>query len=471
MTATNATPNVKMTLADLKDKKIMVVGLSRTGVALTKFLVEQGADVTVTDHKSPAELTNTLEDVEKLNVKFDLGGHTPKLMLTQELLILSPGVPPELKIFDYVRQHGVKVTGELEFASQFVQEPIIAITGTNGKSSAARLCSLFLIESGVKAWVGGSSSKPLIEYVRSTEKAQVVIVEVSSFQLELTSTFAPRTIVVSNLAECHLDRYKSFDDYLRAIRKIFLNTSQATTSVLNADENLVVDMARDPAVQRGRIFYFSRKPAFESQIMNIGGGILIKDEMKVRVGPEIESYPTTQVKARGRHMLENMMAAVCATREYGAQPAAIQKVMNTWVGLQHRLEYVRKAGGVQFFNDSKATNVHAVYRALESFNENVILICGGKDANLNFKPLVDQVRRKVKTLILVGEAKERINREIGDFSETYLIGTFEEAVLISYQKSRIGDMVLLSPGCPSHDLFDSYEERGNYFKKLVNQFT
>lgn len=456
---------------ELQGKKVMVVGLSRTGVALTKFLVERGAEVTVTDHKSPAELTTTLEEVEKLPVKFDLGGHTPRLMLQQELIILSPGVPPELKLFDYARQNGVKVTGELEFASQFIEEPIIAVTGTNGKSSVAKYCGLMLSGSGITNWVGGSSRNPLIEYVRSGEKVQVVVVEATSFQLDLTEKFSPRTIVLTNLGETHLDRYKSFEDYVRAIRKIFVNTSANTTSVLNADDNLVVDIARDPSVQRGVIFYFSRKPALEPQIMNIGGGVLIKDDMKVRVGPEIDHYNAKNVKSRGKHNLENIMAAICATRAYGAKTEAIQKVMDEFAGLPHRIEYVRKVGGVQFFNDSRAVNVHSVQRALDSFGENIIMICGGKDSNLNFRPIAELVRRKVKTLILIGEAKEKINREIGDFTETYLIGTFEEAVLIAFQKSRIGDIILMSPGCPGTDMFDSIEERGNYFKKIVNQFT
>lgn len=456
---------------ELKGKKIMVVGLSRTGVALTKFLVKQGVEVTVSDHKSPAELSTSLEEIEGLEVNFDLGGHTPKAMLAQEMIILSPGVPSELKIFDYARQHGVKVTGELEFASRFVKEPIIGITGTNGKSTTAKLCEQMLKESGVNVWLGGNFGEPLIEYVAREEKAQVVIVETSSFQLELAETYSPGSIIFMNIAENHLDRYKSYEDYIKTKRRIFNNTTQATTSVLNADDNMIIEIARDPAVQRGRIFYFSRKPSLEPQIMNIGGAVCIKDELRVRVGPEIEYYTTKNMKMKGKHSIENVMAAICATREYGSQPAAIQKVIDTYTGLHHRLEYVRKAGGVVFYNDSKATNVHAVLRALDAFEENVILIMGGKDSNVTFAPLIDSIRKKVKTLILVGESKERINRELGDFTETFLIGTFEEAVLISYQKSRIGDIVLLSPGCSSFDFFDNFEERGNYFKKLVNSFS
>lgn len=204
--------------------------------------------------------------------------------------------------------------------------------------------------------------------------------------------------------------------------------------------------------------------------MNIGGAVNIGKEIKVRTGPEIESYDISKVQMRGKHSIENIMAAILAAREHGAKKEAIQTVMASFTGLPHRIEYVRKVGGVQFFNDSKATNVHAVLRALDAFDENIILIAGGKDTNLSYEALRNVVKRKVKTLILVGEAKERINRDLGDFSETFLIGTFEEAVLIAYQKSRIGDIVLLSPGCSSFDMFDSYEERGDYFKEIIRKF-
>ncbi|MES2768626.1 MAG: UDP-N-acetylmuramoyl-L-alanine--D-glutamate ligase [Bdellovibrionota bacterium] len=459
-------------MKDVAGKKVMVVGLSSTGVALTKFLVEMGAKVTVSDHKSPAELSQALEKIDNLELEYDLGGHTPKLLLEQDMIILSPGVSPELKVFEYARKNGKKVTGDIEFAAQFIEEPIIAITGTNGKSTTCKLAELMLTESGVKVWLGGNFGTPLIEYVRNKEKADVVIVEASSFQLEHVDTFNPKNIVFMNIGENHLDRYRSMDEYVGAKRKLFRNTNHNTTSVLNADDNRVVDLARDPVVQRGRIFYFSRKVALEPQIMNIGGAVLVANrEIKVRVGPEIETYSTANLKMRGKHAVENIMAAILTTRDFGAKHEAIQKVMDSFQGLAHRIEYVRKAGGVMFYNDSKATNVHAVKRALDCFDENVILIMGGKDSNLDFTELQTPIRQKVKNLILVGEAKEKINRDLGDFSETFLIGTFEEAVLLAYQKSRIGDTVLLSPGCPSFDTFDNYVERGNYFKKLVSEFS
>lgn len=455
---------------DISGKKVMVVGLGRTGVALCRFLQQKGAEVTISDHKSKAELVGYLEDIEKLEINFDLGGHTPKLFLQQDLIILSPGVSPSLKIFDYARSRGVKVTGEFEFSAAWVEQPVIAVTGTNGKSSVCKIIKSMFDESNVKAWLGGNYGEPITEYLLKDEKADVLIAEVSSFQLEHCEQFTPSNIVFTNLAENHLDRYKTMEEYVNAKRKVFLNTNQSTTSMLNADDNAVVELARDPAVQRGRIFYFSRKPALEPQIMNIGGCVLVGKELRVRRGPEIEYFNLENVKARGTHQLENLMAAILVSLEHGANHEAVQKVINDFKGLPHRLEYVRRVGGVEFFNDSKATNVHAVMRALDCFDENVILIMGGKDTALNYEPLRERIKRKVKSLILVGEAKERINRDIGDYSETYLIGTFEEAILISYQKSRIGDYVLLSPGASSFDIFDSYVERGNYFKELVNKF-
>lgn len=455
-------------VADLKDKKILIVGLAKTGVSLARFLVKHGANVTVSDHKSKAELANFLEDIEDLGLNFDLGNHTPKVFLQQDLIILSPGISPQLKIFDYAKSNGVQVTGEFEFASSFVEEPIIAVTGTNGKTTTVSLISEMLQKSGKKVWVGGNYGKPMVTYLNEDQKADVLIVEASSFMLEHVVEFAPKNIVFMNLAENHLDRHKTMEDYINAKRKIFLNTSAETSSILNADDKAVVELARDPSVQRGVIYYFSRKMDLEPQIMNIGGAVQINDEIKVRTGPDIEVFSIKNIKLKGFHSIENMMAAILAVREHNASHEAIQEVIDTFTGIEHRLEYVRKVGGVEFFNDSKATNVHAVLRALKAFDENVILVMGGKDTSLNYAPLKDEIKKKVKTLILYGEVKERINRDIGDYSETFLIGTFDEAVHMAYSKSRINDTVLLSPGASSFDMFDDYRERGNYYKEIVS---
>jgi UDP-N-acetylmuramoylalanine--D-glutamate ligase len=455
---------------DLKGKKILIVGLGRTGVAAAKFLSTRGAKVIVSDHKSKAELADYLELMEDVDVDYDLGGHTPKLFLEQDIVMLSPGISSQLKIFEYARQNGVHVTGEFEFMTQFITKPMIAITGTNGKTTTVSLIAEMLTKSGKKVWVGGNYGQPVSELLMEQSENDVVVLEVSSFMLEHVVNFNPKNIVFMNLAENHLDRHKTMEDYVNAKRKIFLNTNQGTTSILNADDNAVVELARDPAVQRGRIFYFSRKPSLEPQIMNIGGAVNIRDEIKVRTGPDIEVFSIAKMKMRGAHNAENIMASILAAREQGATHEAIQDVIDTYTGLQHRIEYVRRVGGVSFYNDSKATNVHAVIRALKAFDENVILIMGGKDTSLNYTPLRDEIKKKVKTLILVGEAKERINRDIGDYAETFLIGTFDEAIHVAYSKSRINDTVLLSPGASSFDVFDDYRERGEHYKALVMAF-
>ncbi len=466
-----ANPEFKAdSLSDLKGKKILIVGLANTGVSLAHLLVENGAEVTVSDHKSKAELSAALEMIDGLELNYDLGGHTPKTFFQQDLIILSPGISPQLKIFEYAKKQGVRVTGEFEFVAQFIKEPVIAITGTNGKSTTCALIMRMLEGSGKKVWLGGNYGTPMADYLRAKDPADVLIVEVSSFMLEHVDKFKPHSIVFMNLAENHLDRHKTMEEYINSKRRIFVNTDQETTSILNADDNAVVELARDPAVQRGAIFYFSRKPSLEPQIMNIGGAVNNQKTIKVRTGKEPEVYSLEPCYMKGSHSIENIMAAAIASKHFGAKKEAIQKVIHEFPGMEHRIEYVRKVGGVKFYNDSKSTNVHSVLRALRSFDENVILIMGGKDTSLNYTPLQDEIKKKVKTLILVGEAKERINRDIGDFSETFLIGTFDEAVLMAYQKSRMADTILLSPGASSFDFFDNYRERGRHFKSIVEKF-
>ena len=459
-----------MEFSDIKGKKIAVIGLGQTGIALAKFLLKCEAEVLISDHKSEAELSSALETIQGLDLKFELEGHNPKTLIKQDYVILSPGVPSHLKIFDYIRNHGVKITGEFEFASRFIKEPLVVVTGTNGKTTVVDIAHLFLKESGVNVWVGGNDNQPLSQYLCDDLKAEALLVEASSFMLEHVEQMKPKTAVFMNLAPNHLDRYMSMKDYMMSKRKIFTNTSEDTTSLLNAENSAIIEMARDPLVQKGRIFYFSTRKALKPQIMNIGGAVMIDDEIQLRTKPDIEYYSLKNSPLKGKHSFENIMAALLIAKEHGGDWMPLQKVIDSYKGLPHRMEYVRRVGGVNFYNDSKATNVLAVMRALEAFDENIILIMGGKNTGLDYRPLADIVRKKVKNLILVGEAKEAINRHIGDSTETFLIGTFDEAVFISYHKSRIRDTVLLSPGCPSFDAFSSYIERGNHFKNLVNKF-
>jgi UDP-N-acetylmuramoylalanine--D-glutamate ligase len=456
-------------MSKFKGKRVLIVGAKNTGSALAKFFHSQGAKITISDKKTREELGGLADMLEEFEPEWDLGGHSAKAVTNQDLIVLSPGVNPHDKAFEPARQKGIPITGELELASTMITQPIIAITGTNGKSTVAKLVYDFLVESEVEAWLGGNFGTPLIEFVTSKSKAKVVVAEVSSFQLETVDTFKPHHAVLLNIAEDHMDRYRSIQDYITAKKKIFRNANLESTAILNADDPLVIDCARDPMVQRSKLNYFTKRVGFEDQIRRIGGAVNAGKDIRVYHDGNLETFSISQMKMRGKHSIENVMAAILAARAYGAKPDAIQKVIDSFPGLPHRLEFIRRKGGVEFYNDSKATNVHSVLRALEAFDDPIILIAGGKDKGVDFAPLVDPVQKKVKNLILVGEAKERLNRTIGDFSETFIIGTFEEAVLLAYQKSRSGDVILLSPGCSSYDMFENFEERGNYFRDLIQK--
>lgn len=447
----------------------MIVGAHATGIALAKFFHGEGAKITISDTKTREQLGQRADMLEEFEPIWDLGGHSAKALTNQDLIVLSPGVNPNDKAFLPAKEKGIPITGELELASTLITQPIIAITGTNGKSTVSKLIYEFLSQSGVESWLGGNFGTPLIEFVTSKNKAKVLVVEVSSFQLETSDTFKPHHSVLLNIAEDHLDRYRSMNEYVNAKKRLFRNANPESVAILNADDPLVVDCARDPNIQRSKVNYFTRRPGLEEQVKKIGGAVLVGREMRVYINGALETYNTSHLKMKGKHSIENLMAAVLAARPYGAKPDVIQKVMDQFGGLEHRLEFVRRKGGVEFFNDSKATNVHSVLKALEAFDEPIILIAGGKDKGVDFAPMVGPVQKKVKNLILVGEAKERLNRTIGDFSETFIIGTFEEAVLLAYQKSRSGDIILLSPGCSSYDMFQNFEERGNYFKELIKK--
>jgi UDP-N-acetylmuramoylalanine--D-glutamate ligase len=460
---------IKSMSSKFKGKNVYIVGAQATGVALAKFFHGEGAKITISDKKSRKELGAVADQLEEFEPQWDLEGHTAKIMTAQDLIVLSPGVNPNDKALAPAKEKGIPFIGELELAASLITQPIIAITGTNGKSTVAKLVYEFLKASGVETWIGGNFGIPLIEFVTTKPKAKVLVVEVSSFQLDTIDTFKPQHAVLLNIAEDHLERYRGMNDYINSKKRLFKNANLESTSILNADDPMVLDCARDQHVQRGKLNYFTKRAGLEDQISKTGGAVAHGREIRVYIRGEKEVYNTLRMKMKGKHSVENVMAAILAARPYGAKPDAIQKVVDEYPGLPHRLEFVKKRGGVEFYNDSKATNVHSVLRALEAFDEPVILIAGGKDKGIDFAPLIEPVQKKVKNLILIGEAKERLNRTIGDFSETFIIGTFDEAVLLAYQKSRSGDVILLSPGCSSYDMFKNFEERGNYFKELIQK--
>jgi UDP-N-acetylmuramoylalanine--D-glutamate ligase len=455
-----------------KGMRGLVVGLGKSGVAATKLLCKKGVKVRVTDELNKTDLKHSLDQLEGLDFDLELGKHVLKSFTDTDFIVLSPGVRRDIKPLQQAEKQKVPVISELELAAQFVSDPIIAVTGTNGKTTTAALIAEMLSTGGKSVFLGGSSGTPLSEYACRREKADWVVVEVSSFQLETTYTLKPHIAIFLNVAPDHLDRYPTFDQYVETKLRLKAN--------LTADDYVVTNL-RDAKLMAGladtqaKMLTFTTDPwarvpqhyqeKFQGTFLEPSSMIHLKTQRWKE-----HTFPLQGALLRGLHNRENMMAATLAAKLAGVTNESIQKVLTKFKPLPHRLEPIGRRNQVLFVNDSKGTNVHALMRTLEAFQEPVILIAGGKDKGEDFTPLIPFVRRHVKNLILIGESKERMNRAIGDFSETFLVGTFEEAVYVAYQKSRSGDVVLLSPGCSSQDMFKSFEERGERFRRLVGTF-
>ncbi len=459
-------------MSKYKGKKILIVGLGRSGVSVAKYMSKQGARIMITDIKQKTELLEYVKEIAHLKVDFDFGRHTNRYFHEADLIVLSPGVPTSLQPIEEAKEKGVAITTEVDLAAKSIDCPLIAITGTNGKTTTSTMVNHMFQADGQKTFLGGNIGIPLLEYVAGGEKADTVVAELSSFQTALAQKVVPAVAVFTNIGEDHLDRYPDMEAYVDAKKNLLKACDRNTYVVLNFDDPVVSGFADET---NGKVLWYTKKNP-----MKIGGqfaedfcGVYLSDDRKSiveKITGQEHTYDLRGLRLFGEHNRENVMAGICAARVQGVSPTAIQEAINSFQGVPHRLEFVRKKNGVYFFNDSKATNVMSVERSLASFKKSpVILIAGGKDKDMDFSPLSEHVKSRVKILILIGEAKEKINRAIGDTCETYLMGTFEESVLLAYQKSRSGDIILLSPGCASYDMFRNFEERGDYFKKLVNQ--
>ncbi len=460
-------------MSKFKGKKILVVGCGTSGVSVSKYLVKQGARVMITDTRQRTELSEPLKILGDLKVEFELGGHTERSFQGAELIVVSPGVNMQNhQLLQMAKSKGTPITSEIELAVSELEQPLIAITGTNGKSTLTTMIGEMYKNDGKKAFIGGNLGTPLIEYINEGQPGQVAVAELSSYQLELTDKMVPAVAIFTNIDQDHLDRYGTMENYIAAKKRLLKVCDRNSWVILNYDDPVLQGFAQENV---GKLIWFTMKNP-----MKMGGDFAEKffgayydaeqNAVIAKVTGREEVYPLKELKIFGDHNKQNIMAAICAARVMGVNQAAIQATITSFKGLPHRLEFVRKKDGVYFFNDSKATNIQSVQASLGAFKRSaIIMIAGGKDKNMDFAPLVPFVQGRVKLLILVGEAKEKINRALGDFTETYLVGTFEEAVLMSFQKSRNSDVILLSPGCSSQDMFRDFEERGDYFKKLVNQ--
>jgi UDP-N-acetylmuramoylalanine--D-glutamate ligase len=443
---------------DLNGKKVLVVGMARTGIATAKFLKAKGSLVTTTEVKPKEEMTESVQELRGMDISAEWGGHRTDTFLKQDLIVVSPGVDLNIEPIQKAIHHGMQVMSEIELAYHFVHVPIIAVTGTNGKTTTTLLLGEMLKEDGRKVGVGGNVGEPLILFADGRGRWEVLVVEISSFQLEAIEDFRPRISVLLNITEDHLDRYPSYNDYIMAKIRIFANQNSGDLAVLNRDDPIVMQFREKV---KARKVLFSLKEKLDEGAFSNGQTIFLK------FGGKEEEYSLAKTSLKGVHNVENMMAALMAARVFGCSKKAVQAVLNEFKGLEHRLEFVREVEGVRFFNDSKGTNVGSVVKSLQSFSDPVILIAGGKDKNGDLSPLEEFIQKRVKRLILIGEAKERMNRELGGLTDTVLAKTMEEAVLLAYQKAKAGEVVLLSPACSSFDMFKDYKERGKVFKEAV----
>jgi UDP-N-acetylmuramoylalanine--D-glutamate ligase len=444
---------------DVKDKRILVIGMGKTGLATVRFLSGRGAHVLVTDEKPAAQWRDALPIREPVNGGIEVCAYDTDILSRTDMIIPSPGVPPANLILSAAVKSNIPIYSEIELASRFIKTPIIAITGTNGKTTTTSLIGAILQTAGKKVFVGGNIGNPLIDYAGAGQDADFAVVEVSSFQLQWVERFHPAVAVLMNVTSDHIDYHGDFATYRRIKERIFTNQTTADLAVLNADED-GTDALSKRLVARVCCFSTTRK---------LDKGIFLdRQNLVYRTDARLpETYPLSMIKMPGAHNVHNVMAAVAAARACGCPLESIVRCIERFRGIAHRIEYAGEKQGVTFYDDSKGTNVGAVEVAVETFNQPVILLMGGRDKEIDFTVLIPRLKSKVKQLVLFGEAGDKIYGAIGSVVPTRRVATLKEAVEAAYGHASPGDVVLLSPGCASFDEFKDYKDRGRFFKETV----
>jgi UDP-N-acetylmuramoylalanine--D-glutamate ligase len=447
-----------MVLMELNGKRVLVVGLGKSGVASALFMKAHGALVTVSDTKSGDDLRNEIPVLLDHGITVETGGHGDRTFRGQDLIVVSPGVPVDAPPLVQARSLGETVIGEIEFAAQFLAGPIVAITGSNGKTTTTTLTGEIMAAAGFPALVGGNIGTPAISLAERSQPQGVIVLEVSSFQLETIQTFRPKVAVVLNVTPDHLDRHHTFEAYVDAKARLFENQLPSDFAVLNADDPTCVAMA---ARTRAQVFWFSRQKEVQHGACVRAGNMLFRDNEGQR-----EILQVSEIPLKGAHNLENVLAAVCAGALMGCAPDKIRQAVRDFKAVEHRLEFVAAIRGVDYYNDSKATNVDATIKALESFPANIHLILGGKDKGSDYTVLNELLRQRVKRVYTIGAAAAKIESQIKG-TEVVHAETLENAIRKASAVANPGDVVLLAPACASFDQFKNYEHRGKVFKEIV----
>ena len=439
---------------DFTGKRVTVVGMARSGIAAARALHGLGGIVTITDKKPLDQLADQVKALGAPDIRIEAGGHPDRIFVEADLIVLSPGVPKIPQVLA-AQRHGVRVISELELGWLMSDAPFVGITGTNGKSTVTTLVGLMLQRAGKRTLVAGNIGNALTETPELLHGQDWIVVELSSFQLEDIDTFRPRVATILNITQDHLDRYKDIAEYGEAKARIFENQHRDDVLVLNFDDPLVRALA--PRAQ-SRVVPFSRLEKHADGAWVENGRLMVRGE---------DLCGVDEILIKGVHNLENAMAAAAMALAAGADRASVAAVLREFPGLEHRLELVREKDGVSYINDSKGTNVGAVVKSVEGFTRPVILIAGGYDKGSDFRPLFDLFREKVKLLILIGKAADKMAKALGGSTETVMAGTLVDAVQLAAKRAVSGDVVLLSPACASFDMFRDFEDRGRQFKDVV----
>ncbi len=462
---------------ELEGKKVLVVGIARSGVAAARLLASRGAMVIANDIRNESALVSEVEQLREAGVMISLGSHPESLFDNADLIVLSPGVPGNIAPLQIARRAGIKIISEVELASRFLRGRWIGITGSNGKTTTTALINELMRAAGAKTIVGGNIGTALTSMVEASSDDSWIVAELSSFQLEEIEKLRPEVALITNITPDHLDRYDSLDDYVRAKHRIFMNQSGSDWAVLNGQDPTINEMVLSMGVPSKRVYFSSRG---SGTLSGERAGIYVSGDRIVTTllaegDSEIDVIALEDISIPGMHNVENVMAALAVTfcaKEIGESDLpALRDAIKGFKGVEHRIEFVAEIDGVKFYNDSKATNVDSTIKALEAFAGNLILILGGKDKGSDYTLLETLVQERVKQIILIGAASDKILGQLEGTRPMTRASSMEDAVMKSLERAVPGDTVLLSPACASYDMFDNYEHRGRVFKEAVLKLT
>ena len=448
-------------MLELKGKKVLVVGLGKSGLAAALFLRRRGAHVTVSDVRSAEALAKEIPALIEEGIMVETGGHGLLTFRRQDLIVVSPGVPLDTPELAQVKSFGLPVIGELELAARFLKGKTLAVTGSNGKTTTTTLLGEILTAGGLPTLVGGNIGVPVVALIDSSTDETWSVLEVSSFQLETTEQFHPNIAVILNITPDHLDRHGSFENYIRAKERIFVVQTAEDCLVLNADNTPCEEAASRAAA---RVYWFSIEHPVSQGAWFEQGSLVYRSAVDASTEYVM---PSRGIPLKGAHNVENVLAAVCAARLAGVPVEAIRRAIENFRAVEHRLEYVATRNGVEYYNDSKATNVDATAKAVASFSSGIHLILGGKDKGSPYTVLADLLRERVTAVYTIGVAAPKIEKDLRGVVSILSCETLDKAVSAAASAARAGEVVVLAPACSSYDQFENYEQRGRVFKELV----